>query len=134
MNNVLMKVVAVLLGAVVYAFDFLLGPTKLHLLARFYPETTMPTDMSWRVGVTITISVITFITFGIAGWAIGRLRPSGGWTWGIWLAVFPALAEGFLYFIDGVVYPLTLLASFAAVVAGGIAGAHLGASSRGAAL
>ena len=129
MNNILKRAVVILAGAVIYAVHFALGPTLLHLLARFYSEGTLPADMSWRAGVTVSMAVIDLLVFGIAGFLIGRMWPSGGWFWGLWLAVFPAVAEILLFF-TGVLYPLTMLATFSATLAGGIAGAHVGATSR----
>ena len=129
MNKLLKIAIVILAGAFIYAVHFALGPTLLHLLARFYSEGTLPTDMSWRAGVTVSMAIIDFLAFGLVGFWIGRMWPSAGWTWGLWLAVFPAVAE-ILIFFTGVLYPLTMLAGFAAILAGGIAGSHIGASSR----
>ena len=127
MNKVLFRFVVVLAGAVIFVILFLLGPPILHLLSRFFPETTMPGDMSWRVTVTITFVVIDLIVFGIIGWIVGRVRPSGGWIWGLWIAVFPCLAQIAIIFAADVLYPLTAIAQITASIAGAVAGAHLGA-------
>ena len=126
MNKILFRIVVLLAGAVLTVVLFLLGPPILHLLARFFPETTMPEDMSWRVAVTITFAMIHLIVYGILGWIVGRVKPSGGWTWGLWLSIFPVLTGCAFIFVLGVVYPLTTLASMTAAIAGAVAGAHLG--------
>ncbi|MEO6050433.1 MAG: hypothetical protein ABIP78_03780 [Pyrinomonadaceae bacterium] len=131
MNKVLFRFVVVLAGAVIFVILFLLGPPILHLLSRFFPETTMPADMSWRVAVTITFVVINLIVYGALGWIVGHVRPSGGWTWGLWIAIFPALAQIAIIFAFDVLYPLTAVAQISANIAGAVAGAHLGAGRTG---
>lgn len=131
MNKVLFRIVVVLAGAVATAVLFLLGPPILHLLHRFFPETTMPEDMSWRVAVTITFATVYLIVFGILGWIMGRVKPSGGWTWGLWLSIFPVLTECMFIFVLGVVYPLTALAAMTAAIAGAVAGSQVGSGLGG---
>lgn len=131
MNKVLFRVVVVLAGAVAAVVLFLLGPPILHLLHRFFPETTMPEDMSWRVAITITFAMIHLIVYGVLGWIVGRVKPSGGWTWGLWLSIFPVLTDCAFIFVLGVAYPLTTLAAMTAAIAGAVAGAHLGSGLGG---
>lgn len=127
MNKILFRIVVVLAGAVTFVILFLMGPQILHLLSRFFPESTTPSDMSWRASVTITLAVVNLIVFGVVGWIVGRLKPSGGWTWGLWIAIIPMLATIAIIFSFDVAYPLTALASITAVIAGAAAGSHLGA-------
>lgn len=116
-------------GLLLYAVVFFAMPMILGLLRAAFPGVAAEGfhSTAWRTLVNVATVVISFVVFAVPGFFFGRKRPDGGWQWGLWLAVFPVIAEILLLTVVGVLYPMNILYSLLAIFAGGCLGAQLGA-------